>query len=451
MDDSQSATRGLEPWTQANDVESAGNEEMGEALSLRLTHLLRLFWGSRRTVLSIVAAGILLSFLRAISLPNMYISTTTLMAPDNSSSSSNLMSLLSSAGPAASMGSAALGMKTPGATFTGILGSRSVQESLVTRFDLVHYYKTKFIEDACRQLTAATAIREDLKSGIITISVTANDPVFASKLAQGYVEELDHVVTHNSTSAARRERIFLEERLKEIKQDLDDSGKALSQFSTKSRTIDLPSQGKAMVESGFRVQEQMVAARAELAGLRQSYSEDNVKVRAANARIAELQRQIDKAIGSHEEPKLDTGNSAYPSISELPAIGLAYTDLARRVRVEEALWEALTRQYETARVQEAKEIPTVRVLDAANVPQHKSSPIRSLIMICGTMLSFIAACIYVLAASFWQGIDERDERKILVTDIVSATRNFLQRFWRLPGMSWVHRRVFPSVVRQVIE
>jgi uncharacterized protein involved in exopolysaccharide biosynthesis len=130
-----------------------------------------------------------------------------------------------------------------------------------------------------------------------------------------------------------------------------------------------------MVESGIRLQEQMAAARAELAALRQSYSEDNVRIRAANARIAELQRQIDKAIGSPEEPKLDTGNSAYPSVSELPAIGLTYTDLARRVRVEEALWETLTRQYEAARVQEEKEIPVVRVLDAANVPQHKSSPI----------------------------------------------------------------------------
>ena len=445
MDDPQSATRGLEPWTQANDVESASDEETGEDLSLRITHLLRVCWVRRKTVFRILAAGMLLSLLYAYYLPKMYISTTTLMAPDNSSSSSsNLMNLLSSAGPAASMGSSALGVKTPGATFVGILGSRSVHESLVTRFDLMHYYKTKFIDDACNKLTAATAIHEDLKSGIITISITDKDPVFASKLAQGYVEELDRVVTHNSTSAARRERIFLEERLKEIKQDLDDSSKALIQFSTKNRTIDIPSQGKAMVESGYRLQEQMAAARAELAALRQSYSEDNVKIRAASARVAELQRQIDKAIGSHEEPKLDTDNSAYPSVSELPAIGLTYTDLARRVRVEEALWEALTRQYETARVQEEKEIPTVRVLDAANVPQHKSSPIKSLIMIYGTILSFIAACIIVLAASYWQGMDELDERKKLVTDIVSEARNFLQRFWRLPGMYWVHRRVFPA-------
>jgi capsule polysaccharide export protein KpsE/RkpR len=294
---------------------------------------------------------------------------------------------------------------------------------MVARFDLVHYYNAKYIEDACKQLAAATAIHEDPKNGIITISITATDPVFASKIAQGYVEELDHVVTRNSTSAARRERIFLEARLKEIKQDLDDSAKALSQFSTKNKTFDLAVQGKAMVDSGTRIQDQMIIARSELAALQQTYSEDNIRVRAARARIAELQSQMGNVLGATEGDKNDVSGSSYPSIRELPALGVTYSDLARRVRVEEALWEALTRQYETARVQEEREIPTVRVLDAANVPQHKSSPIRRQIVIIGAMLSLLVACIYVLAASFWQGMDELDERKKLVTEIVSSTLN----------------------------
>jgi capsule polysaccharide export protein KpsE/RkpR len=351
------------------------------------------------------------------------------------------MSLLSSAGPAASVGSAALGIKSPGAIFVGILGSRTVQESVVTRFDLVHHYKKHLIEDACKRLTADTVIQEDLKSGIVTVNVKADNPVLASNLAQGYVAELDRVVNNYSTSAARRERIFLEGRLKEIKKDLDDSAKALSQFSTKSRTIDIPSQGKAMVDSGLRLQDQMVAARSELAGLQQSYSEDNIRIRAAHARIAELQRQIGKMMGSTKEPRLDTNDSAYPSVSELPALGLTYSDLERKMRVEEALWDALTRQYEAAKVQEAKEIPTVRVLDVANVPQRKSSPVRSHIVILGTILSLVAAFIAVFATSVWGEMDAQDERKKLVTEIAGTTLNSLRWFWRLPGMSWIHTRL----------
>jgi capsule polysaccharide export protein KpsE/RkpR len=248
---------------------------------------------------------------------------------------------------------------------------------LVKQFDLVHHYKKLLVQDACKQLAADTIIKDDTKSGIITISVKADSSMLASKIAQGYVTELDRVVTQNSTSAARRERIFLEGRLKEITRDMDDSAKALSQFSTKNRTIDIPSQGKAMVESGLKLQDQLVAARSELAGLRQSYSDDNVRVRAARARIAELERQIDKMMGSTAETRSAASNSAYPSVSELPALGLTYSDLARKTRVEEVLWEALTKQYEAAKVQEAKEIPTVRVLDVADVPERKSSPIRS--------------------------------------------------------------------------
>lgn len=441
MDQFQSAVPGSDYWARINNVESDSAAEEGEALSSRIIRFLRACWVRRRMVSGILATGILLSLLRALSLPNMYTSMTSLMPPDNISSSSNLMNLLSSAGSASSIGSSFLGMRTPGAVFVGILGSRRVQQSLVTRFDLVHHYKKHLIEDACKQLADSTDIRENAKNGIITINVKADNPVLASNIAQGYVEELDSVVAHNSTSAARRERIFLEARLMEIKQDLDDSAKALSQFSTKSRTFDIPSQGKAMVESGLKLEEQMVAARSELAGLQQSYSEDNVRIRTARARIAELQREIDKTIGSTEEPGLDANNSAYPSVSELPALGLTYFDFDRKMRVEEALWEALTKQYEVARVQEAKEIPTVRVLDVANVPQRKSAPARSRIVILGVMLSLIAAFMAVFATSIWEKIDAQDERKKLVMEIFGVALNARQRFWSLPGMSWVHTRL----------
>jgi uncharacterized protein involved in exopolysaccharide biosynthesis len=185
----------------------------------------------------------------------------------------------------------------------------------------------------------------------------------------------------------------------------------------------------------------MAVARSELAGLQQAYSEDNVRVRAAKARIAELQQQMDKMMGSTGEPGPDASDSAYPSVSALPALGLTYYDLERKMSVEEVLWVALTKQYEAAKVQEAKEIPTVRVLDAANVPQRKSSPHISVIMILGTLLALSAAFIAVLTVSVWERTDARDERKKLVIELAGAVLNPQRRFWRLPGMGWVHTRL----------
>jgi uncharacterized protein involved in exopolysaccharide biosynthesis len=335
------------------------------------------------------------------------------------------MGLLSSAGPSASIGNSLLGVKTPGAVFVGVLGSRTVQESLVSRFDLVPYYKVHLVDDACKRLAASTIIMEDPKNGIISISVDDKNPMLASKMAQGYVEELDRVMTYNGTSAAGRERIFLEGRLKEIKQDLDDSSKALSQFSTKNRAIDIPSQAIATIDAGLKMQAELAASRSELAGLQQSYSDDNVRVRAAQARVDELQSQMNKISGLSQEnsSKSISNKSDYPSVEELPTLGLTYSDLKRRVTVDEALWEALNAQYESAKVQEAKDIPTVRVLDMANVPQHKSAPVRSYIVILGAMGSLFVACIFVVAISAWEAMDSQDERKKLVTEIVSTMRH----------------------------
>jgi len=397
-------------------------------------------------VLVILATGILYSVLYALRLQNTYTSTASLMPPDGASLNTNVMGLLSASGSgaAASAGSALLGVKTPGAIFVGIMGSRTVQEGVVNQFDLVHHYKALSVEDACKQLSADTVIQNDLKNGIITISVKADDRVLASHLAQGYIVELNRIVTSNSTSAARRERVFLEGRLKEIKADLDDSAQALSRFSAKSRTIDIPTQGRAMVESGLKLQDQLAAARSDLVALRQVYTADNIRVRSASARVEELQRNIDRMIGGPQgnaESRIGESQSAYPSVSELPALGLTYAELERKLRVEEALWDALTRQYESARVQEAKEIPTVRVLDVANVPERKSGPNRSHIVILGAFLSFALALVAVRAIAVFEALGPQDEPKKLITEIVGLALDSDSRLWKVPGLNRVHTRI----------
>ena len=429
MNDSEVATPASELWNKTEGDEPVSIEDDSESLNFKLARFIRLCWAKRLMVFSILALGILISLLYALSLPNIYTSTTTLMPPGNTSPYSSMMSMLSSGSAAAGLSGEALGLETPGELFVSILGSRSVLDGLIQRFDLVHHYKSKILEDARTALTGATSIQSDRKSGIISISVKAVDPVLASNLAQGYVVELNRVVTENSTSEARRERIFLEERLKEVKQDLDDSSKALSQFSAKSGAIDMPSQAKSMVEVGLKLQAELIEGHSQLAALRQTYSEDNSRVRAVEARNAELQRQLDamgglsQGSGSHAEAHA----GGYPSAQELPALGLTYYDLERKVKVDEELWEALTKEYEAAKVDEAKQIPTVRVLDAANVPQRKSAPVRSRIMLLGALLSLIAGFVAVFATTFWAEMDPEDEPKKLLTEVVRGMMSIRRR------------------------
>jgi capsule polysaccharide export protein KpsE/RkpR len=448
MDDFQSTTQAPEFAAETDEVEPVGEEEAGESLGSRIADFLRTCWLKRRMIFGIVAVGILASLLYALVLPNMYVSTTTLMPPDNTSPYSSIMGLLSPGSAAAQLGGEALGLNTPSDLFIGILKSRNVQDGLINGLDLAHHYRSRDVEEARKSLEGATKIDEDRSSGVIMISVTDTNPVTASRIAGGYVEELNRVVTDNATSAARRERIFLEERVKEVKQNLDDSAKQLSQFSTKSGAIDISSQTRSMVEEGLRLQAELIDGRSQLAALRQTYSEDNSRVRALEAHNTELQKELDKMGGLTQGSGANTGanESPYITADELPALGVTYFDLERKVRVDEALWETLTKQYEAAKVEEAEEIPTVEVLDRANVPLRKSSPSRRLIVELGAILSFAFACALVFTGMIWEGMDPEGETKRLVTDAATVVMDSKRWYWRLPAMNWIHRRLTRSEV-----
>ena len=206
-----------------------------------------------------------------------------------------------------------------------------------------------------------------------------------------------------STSSARRERIFLEERLKFIKDKLDGSSVELSQFSSRNATLDLQSQGQSILGSAERLQGELIAAQSQLSGLKAMYSDDNVRVRQARASVDELQNQLQKMGGEGE--RADSGDlkagQFLPSIRKLPLLGVTYADLYRQVNLQEAIYETLTKQYELAKVQEAKEIPPIKVLDEPDVPERKSSPHRMIITLLGFVLSALTGIIWILASVLW--------------------------------------------------
>jgi uncharacterized protein involved in exopolysaccharide biosynthesis len=394
----------------------------------------RLCWMKRRMFSQIFLTGMLFAVLIAFARPKVYTSTTSVMPPDNASSNSGLLSMLSTSIPGTAQGSALLGVKTPSALYDEILASRTVRETLVKHFDLMRHYKSRLVEDACKRLAEDTAIREDTKSSVVSITVKADSPQLASDLANAYVAELNRIVTDDNTSDARRERVFLEGRLKEVKKDLDESAIALGKFASKNKTIDVTFQSRATLESEFKLREEIIEVRSELAGLEQTYSKDNVRVLTARARLAALQQQMDKANGGTNASGPNASDPSYPSAGEFPGLGVTYSDLDRRLLMDEQVWEALTKQYEQSKVQEAKEIPTVRVLDVANIPQRSSGPARTVIILFGAFLSFLAAIIAVKSIAIWEEMDPWDERKKLVTDIFGTTSTSQRWYSRLPGM-----------------
>lgn len=398
-----------------------------------LPHL-RLFWDSRRLLWRAGLCALLVSIVVAFLIPVRYQSVTRLMPPDDQSSSGlgMLAAMASSSGTGGLAGVAGdlLGIKSSGDLFVGVLGSDTLQDDLVQEFQLMKVYHDSKIEDARKDLAEHTAISADRKSGIIAIAVTDHDPKRAAAMAQAYVSDLNMLVAQLSTSSARRERIFLEERLKSVKVDLDSAEQNFSIFASKNTAIDIPEQGKAMVDAAAALQGQLIAAQAELSGLQQIYTDNNVRVRAAQAHVEELQKKLNEIGGAGTGSDSANANSLYPSIRKLPLLGVPYADLYRQTKIQETVYELLTQQYELAKVQEAKEIPTVKVLDPAMVPTKKSFPPRAVIAGLGTMLGVVLVMTWIIGKARWEAVAATDPRKAFAVEVFATAQARLPLFKR---------------------
>jgi capsule polysaccharide export protein KpsE/RkpR len=382
----------------------------------------RLLWERRQFLGRAAVWGLVLSTLVALVIPKRYDSTTRLMPPD-SQSSSGLAMMAALAGKGGSgLGSLAgdlLGMKSSGDLFIDILHSRTVEDRLTERFDLRRVYWDRYWQDARKDLAKRTSISEDRKSGVLTITVTDHDPQRAQQLARAYVEELDRLVAQVTTSSARRQRIFIEQRLVAVKLDLDHASQEFSQYASKNTAIDIEAQGKATVEAAARLEGELIAAQSELEGLEQIYTAGNVRVRSLQARVDELRSQLHQLGGDTASPAggKPSPPQEFPSIRQLPLLGVRWADLYRETKIQETVYELLTQQYELAKIEEAKEIPVVKVLDPADLPEKKSFPPRLLIIALGAVFSLCLGAVLVVGSQVWASIDPRSPQKQLLTEI----------------------------------
>jgi uncharacterized protein involved in exopolysaccharide biosynthesis len=404
-------------------------QEMEEQFSReRLLARLRLLWNERRFLVRCVLIGLIVATLTAFLIPKQFESTAQLMPPESQSSSSVAllagMSAMSAPGGGGQLGMLAgdlLGIKSTGALFVGVLRSRTVEDRIVDRFDLKKVYGLSLQIKAREKLAERTAVTEDRKSGIITIMVTDHDPKRAAAIASAYVEELNTLIEHVSTSSARREHAFLEERLSAVKMDLEAAEKDFSQFASSKGAIDITAQGKAMVEAAATLEGELIAAQSEMEGLKQIYTDRNVRVRSTQARINELSQQL-RRLGGKSSSTAENGDdpaadAPYPTLRQLPILGVPYADKLRRLKIQEAVFETLTKQNELAKVQEAKEVPSVKELDVPTVPEHKSYPPRLVIVILGMLCASVVGMVWVLGQARWQEMDPQDPGKVLVQDV----------------------------------
>ena len=397
-----------------------------------------ILWEHRRLLFRVACVSGLVSLLIACTLPKQYKSSARIMPPSDSGIGTAVLAALSghAFGGMSGLGSLAgslLGGNNSSALFVDLLRSGTVAGRIIDRLDLQRIYHKRYRSDTAKYLAHHTDIVDDKKTGVITITVDDTDPRRARDIAQSYLDELNLLVNRTSTSSAHQERLFIEKRLTKVKADLEEAQQRMSAFSSTHATVDIKEQTRAMVDAGARLQAQMIVEQSNLDALRQIYGNDNVRIRAAQARIAVLQKQLERMSGS-SAPLTDSSpgegassdsedsRSLYPPLRQLPRLAVPYADLYRQVQVQEAVFELLTQQYELARIQEAKDVPVVNVIDAPGIPEKKSFPPRALVTVLLTSFFVGSACALLLAAYRWALVPPDDPRKILIMRIGDTIR-----------------------------
>lgn len=387
---------------------------------------LEVLWEQRRRLLQWSLGGAVLAGLLAVALPAKYQSTARVLPSDNSPSLM-MMAGSSAALPTAGPISELIGTRTPGALFAAILRSDTVEDALIDRFDLRRVYHVRGYERARRKLSDDTVISEDKKSGIVTLTATGGDPQRVAALTNAYVEAADKVLQTLNTSAAHREREFLETRIAVVRQGLLTDEQQLARFSSRNSALDIKEQGKAAFEMASRIQGEWIATRSELEGARQMYGPDHPQVRSLEAKAAALRASLDRmgaATGDlpndalknaatnasfnapknvpQDQPGQAPAGSEFLSLGRLSTVGAGYADLMREVQLQESVYEALVKQYEMAKVEEAKQTPRLRVIDAGQAAERRSSPRIFVLFVLCTVCGLVAGVLLVLSSTAWR-------------------------------------------------
>ncbi len=370
-----------------------------EPYESHLLDLLIILTRRKRIILSTTLAAAVLAVIVSALMPNRYTSTANILPPQQSQSlAASMIGQLGSLGPMAAMAQKDLGLKNPGDLYVGMLRSRTAEDRLIRRFDLLRVYRVKTMSDARHDLEDASSIALG-KEGFISISVEDKDRDRAPQIANAYVDELRQLTQDLSVTEAGQRRIFFERQLELAKNNLADAEQALKQTEQKTGLIQLDGQAKAIIESVVKLRATIAAQEVALHARRLSSTEENPDVQLGEQQLSAMRTQLalmEKQSGDAGKFQVSAGNVP---VGNVPEAGLQYVRRLRDVKYAETIFELLAKQYEAAKLDEAKTAAVIQVLDPAIAPDRKSSPRRSLIVL-GTMgFGFLAAVAYVVAAA----------------------------------------------------
>ena len=362
---------------------------------LHLLDVLIVLSRRRKFVVGFTAAAALLTVILVLVVPSRYTATTMVLPPSqNTSMSSALLGQLSGSTALASMAGASLGVKNPNDMYVSLFHSRTLEDAMVQRFGLMARYKSKKESEARTAFESHSTVALGAKDGLIRITVWDLDAKEAADIANGYVEEFRKLSETLAISEASRRRSFFERQLLEAKENLTAAEEALKHTQQTTGVLQIDSQARSLIESAAGLRAQVVAKEVQLQGMRSYGTEDNPDVVTAEQQLAALKAQLAKLAGTDQ----GSGSEFIVPKGKVPEAGMEYLRRLRDVKYYETISELIAKQFEIAKLDEARQGSIIQVVDLAETPDRRSFPKRTITVVCVTFLAFLVACGWAIFA-----------------------------------------------------
>lgn len=376
-----------------------------EHAAIKLTDLLTWLGQGKRTIAAVtllVCAG---SLAVALLLPSWYTARTSLLPPGSQQQGGSAAALAA----LGSLGGLAggLGAKTPDELYVALLKSDSVVRVLDERFKLQNRYEAKNYEGLRRALPSFIRVSSDKKAGVINVEVDDKDPAFAAELANAHLGEVTRVLSRLAVSEAQQRRAFFERQLKETKENLIKAETDLRRVQETSGVIALDKQAEALITGVAQVRALIAEREVQLRVLRSGATAQNPDVMRLNTELQALRSEMARM----ESARGDAGAGALNTpVGRIPEVAVDYVRARREVKLQETLLESMVRQFELAKLDEAKEGPLLQQIDVAMPPDHKSRPSRAVIVLVSTVMALLVSAVGVIVRRAAQAARSEGDR-----------------------------------------
>ena len=382
---------------------------------INLMDLLLVIAKHNRFIIKLTLLVAIVAVIVSLLMSNIYTGKTVILPPQQGASAASM--LLGQLGGLGGLAGGAMGLKNPSDQYVGMLKSRTVADRLIQRFKLQELFETETMTATRLVLDGVSTISSG-KDGFITVEFDNKDPVLAANVANAYIEELDRLSQTLVVTEAAQRRLFFENQLVKSKEDLASAEIALKQTQERTGLIQLDKQGEAIIKAVADLRAQIASREVQLSAMRSYATEQNPDYRQTREVLYGLRAQLAKVESNTAAGK---GNIFVPT-GKVPEVGLEYIRKVRDVKYQETLFELLSKQFEMAKIDEAKDSALIQVVDKALPPDKKSKPKRALIVVLTTLIAFFIG----IFIAFYREAKERASQ-----DAESALRlNLLQRYLR---------------------